>query len=185
MQEPMRFEHVPVALEDMPRYDLFLSQVIEFLNEYFPEEHMTGNMIQNYIKSEVITKPFQSRKRGYSRMHLIQLVFLCYMRPLLTTDEIKKVFALAFNEINKPEDDIITWEEAYQIFLMIYQAARDSDDAPHHWGDEQIDRYLDGLDVHDDSHEPIRQFIKVLFLITRASNLKRRVQAMVGSVDPR
>ena len=32
------------------------------------------------------------------------------MRPLLTTEEIKKVFRLAFNEINDRNDDILSWE---------------------------------------------------------------------------
>ena len=50
-------------------------------------------------------------------MHLIQLVLLSYMRPVLTTEEIKKVFRLAFNEINDRSDDIIAWETAYKIFV--------------------------------------------------------------------
>lgn len=172
--------HDPVTLEEMPKYDLFLSQVIDFLNEYFPEEHFTGNMIQNYIKSEVITKPIDRKKRGYTRMHLIQLVFLCYMRPILTTDEIKKVFALAFNEINQPEDDIITWEEAYRVFLLIYRSASEASDIPLEGGDQQIERYLDELEIKD-SFDQIRMFIQVLILVTRATELKRRVQLVISS----
>ena len=38
------------------------------------------------------------------------------MRPILTTEEIKKVFKLAFNEINDSNDDILSWEETYKIF---------------------------------------------------------------------
>lgn len=176
--------HEPVRLDDMPKYDLFLSQVIDFLNEYFPEERFTGNMIQNYIKSEVITKPYQSKKRGYSRMHLIQLVFLCYMRPVLTTDEIKRVFSLAFNEINKPEDDFITWEEAYELFLLIYQAAREAEEGIPDCTEDQIDHYLDGLSIQKAGQEQIRRFIKVLILVTRASEIKRRVQTIIGSLGP-
>lgn len=41
------------------------------------------------------------------------------MRPLLTTEEIKNVFTLAFNEINDRGDDIISWENAYKIFSDI------------------------------------------------------------------
>ena len=174
-------DHGPVRLDDMPKYDLFLSQVIDFLHEYFPEERFTGNMIQNYIKSEVITRPFLSKKRGYSRMHLIQLVFLCHMRPVLTTDEIKTVFSLAFNEINKPEDDFITWEEAYELFLAIYQAAREAEEGAPDRGEEQIETYLDGLNIQKAGQEQIRRFIKVLILVTRASEIKRRVQAIIGT----
>ena len=55
---------------------LFLSQVIDYLNDKFVDEKFTNNIVQNYIKSEVITKPEDGKKRGYTKMHLIQLVLL-------------------------------------------------------------------------------------------------------------
>ena len=110
-----------VSYEDFPKYDLFLSQVIDYLNDKFIDENFTNNIVQNYIKSEVITKPEDGKKRGYTKMHLIQLVLTSYMRPLLTTEEIKKVFRLAFNEINDRNDDILSWEETYKTFTQIQQ----------------------------------------------------------------
>jgi Domain of unknown function (DUF1836). len=43
-------ESTLVAYEDLPEYDLFLSQVIDYLNNRFEEEKYTSNIIQNYIK---------------------------------------------------------------------------------------------------------------------------------------
>lgn len=108
-----------VSYEDIPKYDLFLSQVIDYLNDKFVDEKFTNNIVQNYTKSEVITKPEDGKKRGYTKMHLVQLVLLSHMRPLLTTEEIKKVFRLAFNEINDRSDDILSWEETYKTFTQI------------------------------------------------------------------
>ena len=105
-----------ISYDDLPKYDLFLSQVIDFLNDKFVDDKYTNNIVQNYIKSEVISKPEDGKKRGYTKIHLVQLVLLSYMRPVLTTEEIKKVFSLAFNEINDRSDDIISWETAYKIF---------------------------------------------------------------------
>ena len=51
----------------MPKYDLFLSQVIDYLNDRFVDENFTNNIVQNYIKSEVITKPEDRKKRGYTK----------------------------------------------------------------------------------------------------------------------
>ena len=184
MQKIDILTHEPVQLEEMPKYDLFLSQITELLNEYFPDERFTGNIVQNYIKNEVITKPTHGKKRGYTRMHLIQLIFLCYMRPILTTDEIKKVFSLAFNEINQPEDDIITWEDAYRIFLMIYRDTRDAETMSLDWKDAKIDEILVELNVKPEHLQPVRQFIKVLILVTRASNIKREVRAIVNAHTP-
>ena len=106
-----------ISFNDLPKYDLFLSQVIDFLNDKFEDDNYTNNIVQNYIKSEVISKPEDSRKRGYTKIHLVQLVLLSFMRPVLTTEEIKKVFKLAFNDINDRSDDIISWETAYKIFV--------------------------------------------------------------------
>ena len=44
-----------VSYEDLPKYDLFLSQVIDYLNDKFIDEKFTNNIVQNYTKSEVIT----------------------------------------------------------------------------------------------------------------------------------
>ena len=74
-----------ISYNDLPQYDLFLSQVIDFLNDKFTEDKYTNNIVQNYIKSEVITKPEDGKKRGYTKLHLVQLVLLSYMRPVLTT----------------------------------------------------------------------------------------------------
>ena len=106
-----------VSYDDLPKYDLFLSQVIDFLNDKFVDDKYTNNIVQNYIKSEVISKPEDGKKRGYTKIHLVQLVLLSFMRPVLTTEEIKKVFRLAFNDINDRSDDIIAWETAYKIFV--------------------------------------------------------------------
>ena len=114
-----------VSYDDLPKYDLFLSQVIDYLNDKFSDERFTNNIVQNYTKSEVITRPEDGKKRGYTKMHLIQLVLLGYMRPVLNTEEIKKVFSLAFNDINDRNDDIISWEDAYKTFVKIQEESVD------------------------------------------------------------
>ena len=52
-----------ISYNDLPQYDLFLSQVIDFLNDKFTEDKYTNNIVQNYIKSEVITKPEDGKKK--------------------------------------------------------------------------------------------------------------------------
>jgi len=77
-----------IGYDELPQYDLFLSQVKDYLNDKFEQDNFTNNILQNYIKSEVISKPEDGKKRGYTKLHLVQLVLLGYMRPILTTDEI-------------------------------------------------------------------------------------------------
>ena len=165
-----------ISYNDLPQYDLFLSQVIDFLNDKFTEDNYTNNIVQNYIKSEVITKPEDGKKRGYTKLHLVQLVLLSYMRPVLTTEEIKKVFSLAFNEINDRNDDIISWETAYKIFVEIQKESYDSFLSNPIGDDKKLDEIIKNFDLQEKDEDRIRVFILVISLIAQASVIKKLVQ---------
>lgn len=169
-----------VPYEDLPKYDLFLSQVIDYLNDKFTEEKYTNNIVQNYIKSEVISKPEDGKKRGYTKLHLVQLVLLSYMRPVLTTEEIKKVFRLAFNEINDRGDDIISWEMAYKIFSDIQKDSFQYFLTTKVFDEEKLDKIISDLNLDSKNEERIRIFIIVMTLIAQASVIKKAVQKIVN-----
>lgn len=169
-----------IAYDDLPQYDLFLSQVIDFLNDKFPHEKFTNNIVQNYTKSEVITKPEDGKKRGYTKMHLIQLVLLSYMRPILTTEEIKKVFRLAFNEINDRSDDILSWEEAYKVFVLIQNESLDDCLVSSLTNEEKLEDIIKEFNLKEKDEERIRIFLLVLSLIAQASVIKKLVQKIVN-----
>ena len=168
-----------IPYEELPKYDLFLSQVIDFLNDKFVEDKYTNNIVQNYIKSEVISKPEDGKKRGYTKIHLVQLVLLSYMRPILTTEEIKKVFSLAFNEINDRSDDIIDWETAYKLFFEIQEESFDKNLNATAINDEKLDLIIKEFQLDDKDENSIRTFVIVLSLIAQASAIKKLVQKIV------
>lgn len=169
-----------IPYEDLPRYDLFLSQVIDFLNDKFVEDKYTNNIVQNYIKSEVISKPEDGKKRGYTKIHLVQLVLLSYMRPILTTEEIKKVFRLAFNEINDRSDDIIDWETAYKLFFETQVESFDKYLDATAINDDKLDSIIKDLNLDEKDENSIRTFVVVLSLIAQASAIKKLVQKIVN-----
>ncbi len=177
VEETSRCSLVPY--DDFPNYDLFLSQVIEYLNEKFVDEKFTNNIVQNYIKSEVITKPEAGKKRGYTKAHLIQLILISYMRPLLTTEEIKKVFKLAFNEINDMNDDILSWEETYKTFIQLQKESLDDYLNPSLIHENKVDELIKKFKLKDKDEERIRTFLSVLLLISEASSIKKLVQKIV------
>lgn len=168
-----------ISYDDLPKYDLFLSQVIDYLNDKFEDDKYTNNIVQNYIKSEVITKPEDGKKRGYTKLHLAQLVLLSYMRPILTTDEIKKVFSLAFNEINDRTDDIISWEEAYKLFAKMQKDSLETFLSTSAENEEKLDSIVNELDLEDNEEKRIRTFLLVVSLIAQASVIKKLVQKIV------
>ena len=172
-----------VSYEDLPKYDLFLSQVIDYLNDKFIDEKFTNNIVQNYTKSEVITKPEDGKKRGYTKTHLIQLVLLGYMRPLLTTEEIKKVFRLAFNEINDRNDDILSWEETYKTFTQIQKESLDDYLITSLNHEDKLEEIIKNFDLKDKDEERIKIFLLVLSLIAEASVIKKLVQKIVNEYE--
>ena len=169
-----------VTYDDLPKYDLFLSQVIDFLNDKFIEDKYTNNIVQNYIKSEVISKPEDGKKRGYTKIHLVQLVLLSYMRPVLTTEEIKKVFSLAFNEINDRSDDIISWETAYKIFSETQSDSFKDFLSKPAVDEEKLDNIIAEFNLNEKDENSIRTFVIVMSLIAQASAIKKLVQKLVN-----
>ncbi|WP_061316626.1 DUF1836 domain-containing protein [Clostridium botulinum] len=169
-----------VDYKDFPKYDLFLSQVIDYLNDKFEEEDYTNNIVQNYIKNEVISKPQDGKKRGYTKLHLVQLVLLSYMRPLLTTEEIKNVFTLAFNEINDRGDDIISWENAYKIFSDIQKDSFKDFVARQHFDEDKLKDIITKLELNSDEENRITIFLIVMTLICQASAIKKLVKKIVN-----
>ena len=169
-----------VSYDDLPKYDLFLSQVIDYLNDKFKGERFTNNIVQNYSKSEVITKPEDGKKRGYTKMHLIQLVLLGYMRPVLNTEEIKKVFSLAFNDINDRNDDILSWEDAYKTFVKIQEESLDDYLITALTHEEKLEEMIKEFNLKENDEERIKIFLLVLSLIAEASVIKKLVQKLVN-----
>ena len=172
-----------IPYEELPQYDLFLSQVIDYLNDRFDSDNYTNNIVQNYIKSEVISKPEDSKKRGYTKLHLAQLVLLSYMRPILTSEEIKKVFRLAFNEINDRDDDIISWEKTYKIFSDIQKESFDVFVNKDFYNKSKLQKIIDALDLKEADEERIELFLVVMTLVSQASAIKKLVQKIVADYE--
>jgi uncharacterized protein YeeX (DUF496 family) len=168
-----------IPYEDLPRYDLFLSQVIDFLNDKFESENYTNNIVQNYVKNEVISKPEDGKKRGYTKNHLAQLVLLSYMRPVLTTEEIKKVFGLVFNDINDRHDDIISWENAYRIFSDIQQESFEKYIRSQNFNEEKFQNIINELNLTGKNAEKVMVFLVVMSLIAQSGAIKKFAQNIV------
>lgn len=171
--------NIIIDYDELPKYDLFLSQVIDFLNDKFSDDKYTNNIVQNYIKSEVITKPEDGKKRGYTKLHLVQLVLLSYMRPVLTTEEIKKVFAMAFNDINNREDDIISWEKAYRIFSETQSKSFKNLLANSSITEEKINNVISELNLNEKDKNSISTFLIVMSLIAQSSAIKKLAQKII------
>lgn len=171
-----------ISYDELPQYDLFLSQVKDYLNDKFDQDNFTNSILQNYIKSDVISKPEDGKKRGYTKLHLVQLVLLAHMRPILTTDEIRSVFRLAFNDINSREDDILSWEDTYKMFGELQEKSLAMDltfIADEKVREKIFDKYLEKYEFNAEEKERIMIFLVVMSLVAQASNIKKLATTLV------
>lgn len=172
-----------ISYDELPKLDLFLSQVIDFLNDKFENDTYTKNIVQNYIKGCVISKPEDGKKKGYTREHIAQLLLLSYMRPVLTTDEIKKVFNLAFNDINNRSDDIISWEQAYEVFSDVQKNYFQTMLEDQNLNNNKLKETVKKFNLEEKDEERILVFLVVMNLVAQASVIKNIAEKIIDEYN--
>ena len=95
---------------ELPEIELYIDQVICVLQNnlaiFLKEENtpvITPNMINNYVKQNVIEKPFKKR---YKKFHVAYLIIISILKKVLSISEISKI-------INNQDYEV---EEFYNMF---------------------------------------------------------------------
>ncbi len=89
-------EGVPV--QEIPRIDLYMDQVLTFMEEHLSSdtrdpEHdkiLTKTMINNYVKNDVLIPPVRKK---YGMDHMVLLLIIFYLKSFLSISDIQKVLA--------------------------------------------------------------------------------------------
>ncbi|HAB94518.1 MAG TPA: hypothetical protein DCF49_07120 [Lachnospiraceae bacterium] len=84
------------AVDDIPKIDLYMDQVLTFLGERLrrtarksdADKLLTKTMINNYVKNKVMIPPV---KKKYGRDHILLLLVIYYMKNFLSIDDIRKI----------------------------------------------------------------------------------------------
>lgn len=81
--------------EDIPNIDLYMDQVLTFLEkelgtvrEATEDKAMTKTMVNNYTKNQLMPAP---EKKKYSRDHMLNLIFIYYFKNFLGLKDIKSI----------------------------------------------------------------------------------------------
>ena len=81
--------------EDIPNIDLYMDQVLTFLNqelgtvqEVNEDKAMTKTMINNYTKNQILPPP---EKKKYSSDHMLNLILIYYFKTVLGLKDIKSI----------------------------------------------------------------------------------------------
>ena len=80
-------EHGQIPVESIPEIDLYMDQLLTFLNHRLPIspkgpnlQSFTKTMINNYTKNHLLPP---SNKKKYSRNHMILLIYIYYLKNFL------------------------------------------------------------------------------------------------------
>jgi len=93
---------------EIPGVGLFLEQVSKYINEYIStlkEPELTGSMISNYVKKDIIVNPV---KKQYGRDQIAYLIFIAIAKIVLSLEDI--------NALLKLQEKISDTQTAYTYF---------------------------------------------------------------------
>lgn len=108
---------------DIPNIDLYMDQVTTFMDRhlesskrYSEDKLLTKTMINNYTKNSLLPPP---EKKKYSKDHMYLLIFIYYLKNILSINDIKCILEPLSESFYKNKDEDINLEEIYQeIFVL-------------------------------------------------------------------
>lgn len=84
-----------IKTEDIPNIGLYMDQVTTFMDKQLEackrhdeDKILTKTMINNYAKNDLLPSPY---KKKYSKDHMIFLIFIYYMKNIMSINDIKKL----------------------------------------------------------------------------------------------
>lgn len=110
---------------DLPNIDLYMDQVTTFMDQHLEtgrrdseDKLLTKTMINNYTKNKLIPSP---EKKKYSRDHMYLLIFIFYLKNILSISDIQKALEPITEKFFGEKGDM-TLES---IYAEIYAMERD------------------------------------------------------------
>jgi hypothetical protein len=123
--------HDRISSADIPNIDLYMDQVTTFMNEHLglfkrssEDKILTKTMINNYSKYNLLPPTI---KKKYTNDHVILMLFIYYLKPILSIGDIKELLAPiqdmfmsenttkpeGFNDLKELHDAIIETEAVH------------------------------------------------------------------------
>lgn len=87
----MQEVHIP-RLGELPRIELYLDQVVSLISQELSflsatdEKIITGSMVNNYVKQQLVPAPLHKR---YTTSHVGWLIFVCIFKKVLSIEQVK------------------------------------------------------------------------------------------------
>lgn len=101
---------------EIPNVGLFLEQVAKYLNEFLAPldgSVVTGNMISNYVKMGLITRPY---KKQYDRQQIATLMFISVTKSAISLEDVHILLLLQ-------KETGLAFETVYNFFCIEMEKA--------------------------------------------------------------
>ena len=102
LREMMQLDFI--APEEIPDIELYMEQLTKFMDEHLgnnlrdeDEKVLTKAMINNYSKNHLLPAP---KKKKYSRDHLILLIYIYYMKNVISIGDIQRLMDPLKNDMD-------------------------------------------------------------------------------------
>ena len=104
--------------DDIPDEEMFMEQVTTFMEKELKnnlrnedEKTLTKAMINNYTKNKIMPPPVKKR---YSREHLIFLIYIYYMKNVMSISDIQKLMEPLMSEE-------MTEERLFELYTKTFE----------------------------------------------------------------
>lgn len=149
-----------IVPEDIPSIELYMDQVTTFMDKYLAknkrsedDKTLTKTMINNYTKNDLLPPP---NKKRYSKEHIIILIYIYYLKNVISISDIKTMLDPLIDEYyDNPDsehslEDIYTSlynMEKYQYFNVENSIVKAYELSEKDWGDNEYLRRLNFLSL--------------------------------------
>ncbi len=115
--------------DEVPDIDLYMDQVTTFMDKHLEsskrfddDKLLTKTMINNYTKNELIPSP---EKKKYSKNHMFMLIFIYYMKNIMSISDIKSILTPLTDTYFKGEQCVDLSDIYTEIYKVEKQQAKE------------------------------------------------------------
>ena len=114
-----------VKPEDIPNIPLYMDQVTTFMDSQLAsskrhedDKILTKTMINNYAKNNLLPPP---EKKKYSREHVLTLIFIYYLKNILSISDIQNILNPITDKYFGSESDLSLQDIYTEVFGLEHQ----------------------------------------------------------------
>ena len=165
----------------IPNIDLYMDQVTTFMDSnlarskrYDSDKILTKTMINNYAKNDLLPPPF---KKKYSKEHLLVLIFIYYLKNILSINDIQTLLS-PLTEKYFTAADGLSLEDIYETVFELEEKQVKS------LAKDVISKYEQASQVFTGEDEEDREFLQTFsFICMLAFDVYMKKQMIENMID--